>query len=322
MCAFFLVLSTVQALACANGPGADDGGTRLNSSTQVPTEPIGLRSVLHPEQFDKAKYEAQLARYAPSMKPNSAGRIKASVDDQIIYGLALIFTGKHAEARDWFARLENEYPGQYGIAANLGTCYELTGDNANALKWINEGMKRNPQSHWGTEWLHSKILEAKLNIEKDPDWLKNHTVLGINFGGDPEPQVLGGIPLVDNTGQMLDINGVVRGLIYQLGERTKFIRTPEPVVADLMEDLGNALLVTNSPEAASVAYQRAKDYGAHSPRLDERMAYAASPRTIQKAAIAAEVRESNPVPAVVGGIATVLLGCFGFLFLRRRQLSA
>ena len=40
---------------------------------------------------------------------------------------------------------EKQHPGIYFTAANLGTAYELSGDDENALKWILEGIKRNPR---------------------------------------------------------------------------------------------------------------------------------------------------------------------------------
>jgi hypothetical protein len=55
------------------------------------------------------------------------------------------------------------------VAANLGTALELLGNKEEALHWIREGIRRNPQSHEGTEWLHAKILEAKIAAQKDAD---------------------------------------------------------------------------------------------------------------------------------------------------------
>ena len=45
-----------------------------------------------------------------------------------------------------------------------------------------ECLKRNAQSHYGTEWLHELILEAKIALAYDPTWLQTHTVLRIDFG--------------------------------------------------------------------------------------------------------------------------------------------
>ena len=69
--------------------------------------------------------------------------------------------------------------GDYAVASNLGTTYELLGDNVKALEWIKKGLERNPKAHGGTEWVHVKNLEAKNgSLADDPKWLESHTVLG------------------------------------------------------------------------------------------------------------------------------------------------
>src|SRR5258708_17631923 len=78
------------------------------------------------------------------------------------YAVSLVYVGKTKEAVELLQALEKEQPGTYVVAANLGTALELLGSNEEALYWIREGLRRNPQSHEGTEWLHAKILEAKI----------------------------------------------------------------------------------------------------------------------------------------------------------------
>jgi hypothetical protein len=72
-----------------------------------------------------------------------------------------LLRGDAGKAVERLKDIDFDYPGRYFIAANLGTAYELAGDDENALKWILEGIKCNPQSHMRTEWLHARILEAK-----------------------------------------------------------------------------------------------------------------------------------------------------------------
>src|SRR5258708_7777149 len=98
-------------------------------------------------------------------------------NDRSDYSVALMFLGRSEEAVTLLNQLEKEKPGEYFIAANLGTAYELSGNNEEALKWIKEGIHRDPTSHEGTEWLHVKILEAKITQEKDPHYFKTHSVL-------------------------------------------------------------------------------------------------------------------------------------------------
>jgi len=57
--------------------------------------------------------------------------------------------------------IERWHPGLYATAANLGTAYELLGNVDSAYYWIEEDMRRNPQGHEGSEWMHLCILSAK-----------------------------------------------------------------------------------------------------------------------------------------------------------------
>lgn len=69
-------------------------------------------------------------------------RVDRSIDNRI--AVALIHLGRVEEAIPILERLERTKPGSYDIAANLGTAYELVGDNENAIKWITEGRDTKP----------------------------------------------------------------------------------------------------------------------------------------------------------------------------------
>ena len=51
------------------------------------------------------------------------------------YAVALVFLGRHDEAISLLQSLEKETPNHYSTAANLGTAYELSGNNELALQW-------------------------------------------------------------------------------------------------------------------------------------------------------------------------------------------
>ncbi len=72
------------------------------------------------------------------------------------------------EAVKFLEASEKKRPGRYQTAANLGTAYELTGNLVQARRWIKEGIARDPSSHEGTEWLHLRILDARLALTQDP----------------------------------------------------------------------------------------------------------------------------------------------------------
>lgn len=183
----------------------------------------------------------------------STARLKDSTDyhDRSDHGAILVHLGRTKEALEIFQSIEKEHPGDYVTAANMGTTYELLGDDQQALTWIQEAIRRNPDSHEGTEWLHVKILEAKLALAKDSHWLATHTVSGISFGNGRSPS-----PQPTN-----ELARFQKAFEYQLGERLEFVKPPDPIVADLLFDLGNTLALTKGVENAEALYEFSLEYG-------------------------------------------------------------
>jgi hypothetical protein len=143
-----------------------------------------------------------------------------------------LLTGHTSEAVKLLRGIERRFPEKAIVAANLGTAYELAGDDRKALTWIREGVRRDPDEHEGSEWLHVRILEAKIEISQDPHWLDSHTVLGVDFGNGELPKAEGALP-PDATGTPRKPAAVALAIDYQLAERTKFVKPPDAVIADL-----------------------------------------------------------------------------------------
>lgn len=171
------------------------------------------------------------------------------------YGLALSHAGKAAEALEIFERLAKAHPEEYAIAANLGTAYELNGDNRNALKWITKAVELHSDSHEGTEWLHIKILEAKIAMESDSDWLDENTVLGIDFGRGKTPRWPDSIK--DSPDEK---KRILTALRYQLKERVQFVKPKDPIVAQLLWDLSNVVGLQYSAMNARKVLELAEKY--------------------------------------------------------------
>lgn len=226
------------------------------------------------------------------------------VENRNNLAVTLIHLGSVKEAIPILEELERKHPGQYFTAANLGTAYELSGENQKALDWIKEGVNRNKDSHFGTEWLHVKILEAKLAMEKDPDWLKNHSVLGVDFSAGEDSQQ----PkrsATDHLGRQRSLTEIEDALIYQLHERLEFVKPPDPIVADLLFDLSNVLALTRTSEHAKAVHALSLSYGPNRRAADESLAATHTP-----------LRQYLFYGAL--GIA-VLLAVGGFYILTRRR---
>jgi tetratricopeptide (TPR) repeat protein len=166
------------------------------------------------------------------------------------YGGVLAHLGQFEKARQVLEEAEKRNPGDYAVASNLGTVYELLGENEKARQWIAEGMKRNPASHRGTEWLHLKILDAKIALAADPKWLQTHSVLDVNYGNEARPVAP---PPEAGPARLL-------ALQHQLRERLQFVKPPDAIVGELLFALGNEVAVKGAVQIALGIYELAATY--------------------------------------------------------------
>ncbi|MCA8992535.1 MAG: hypothetical protein KDA69_01020 [Planctomycetaceae bacterium] len=177
-----------------------------------------------------------------------------TIENRVDHAACLIYLGEYDRAIEMLNAVEEEAPGNYMVATNLGTAHELKGDNEQALQWIEAGLERNPESHNGSEWIHAAILRAKL---RDAD--SNESVLGISFGGDPEP-------VAPSTESFATIGaGGLEELEYhiqtQLHERLQFVTAPDPIVGELLFDMASAIALSESLEESIPIYEMAAEYG-------------------------------------------------------------
>lgn len=250
-----LLAMTAPVVACLQYYATDLEGHRIELRGYGPPDYIRYLTDHKHESYDEPD-EAEKVEVPTEYKARSD------------YAADLVHKGKYDKAIDIFEDIEKSHPGEYIVAANLGTAYELSGNNEKALQWISEGIKRNAKAHLGTEWLHVKILEAKLALTKDPDWLKTHSVLGLNFENEARPKMPWQFP----EGQ--DLKSVQAALEYQLHERLEFVKPPEPIVGELLGDLANIVAQTKSVEHAQAVYELALTYKpVHSDILEKRRDY-------------------------------------------------
>lgn len=187
---------------------------------------------------------------------------------------AALHVGQLERAYNLLAALEEEEPGHYEVAANLGTALELLGRDAEARDWIARGIERNVDNHFGTEWLHLRILDAKLALATNPTWTDTHTVLGIDFGQEDAPAKRVHLPNGNDGKLLTEPKAVQLGICYQMMERLPFTRAPDPVVGSLLFDAGNLAFHHDTLENALKLYQLAAEYTvADAALLERRMAH-------------------------------------------------
>lgn len=153
----------------------------------------------------------------------------AKKNDQAVQ---VLLRGNAAKAVEMLSEIEDKTPGHYFTAANLGTAYELAGDDENALKWIREGIRREPNSHMTTEWLHVRILEAKIQLKTESNWLASHTITGADYGKIRQD----GYQIGTSQGDMNSLQ-IWSSLYRQLSVRILFVKPQDEIVAQLLKEL-------------------------------------------------------------------------------------
>lgn len=175
-------------------------------------------------------------------------------------GYVLIIQGKYKEALELYLNIEKIKPNRYSTASNLGTLYELMGENEKAYEWIKKSIKINPKSHERSEWLHLKILEAKIQKLQNPS---GSFFINTNFGSEIIPKT--------NLGDE-ELAKLKDALYFQLNERITFIKPKDKIISILLFELGNiATMEVYDPQSAAELYELSKKYGFQSDLLYERL---------------------------------------------------
>ncbi len=220
LCLILPLLLLPATFGCINTPETESKGKRV--LTESPLDAKRLQDAM-------ALTSPKSTRPRPSSPPTTpAKKLEAKALD-------LIFAGKFSEALPLLQQAAKIGPIDYSIAANLGTTYELTGDNAHALQWIQEAIRLNPDSHQGTEWVHVLVLKAKLRAAATSSGLSEPLV--------SLPQSFTESTLIKVDGVTRPVEEVRRAIYYQLAERMVYVKPKDVYVADLLFTL--ALLSTN-----------------------------------------------------------------------------
>jgi len=246
-----LLLWLGSAAACINTFGTDYEGRRF-----LPGGFVG-------DELEQALRHPDAGRYVLQDAKGIIARARARSDFSTLtnLGALLIYQHQHVPAIRLFLTIERRYPGHAQTAANLGTALELAGQDAPALQWIRIGIRRDHREHNGSEWLHARILEAKIAARRDPTYLDSHSVAGVSFDKVLVPSLPRTLP-AGNDGRPVTPWDLNLALLYQLHERTGFVKPRDPIVANLLGDMATLNLAGGPIENADVLYALAVTYGA------------------------------------------------------------
>lgn len=227
-------------------------------------------------------------------------------------GLILILQKKYDEALELYLNIEKTNPNRYSTASNIGTIYELIGENKKALEWINKSIKINSKSHNESEWLHSKILEAKIIGEK---FYTSEFILGLNFGNEKIP-----ITKLNKT----KIDRIYKSIFFQLNERISFIKPKDKIVAMLLFELGNLSIIKKEYKNAKDLFKKSKEYGLESDLLNKRMNFVNEKLKIkkivaQKKVIKNKVEKTDLTKTIILIIGIISIIVLIILILKRRN---
>jgi tetratricopeptide (TPR) repeat protein len=164
-------------------------------------------------------------------------------------GYILIVQKKYDEALKLYLNIEKLKPNRYSTASNIGTLYELIGENQKAYNWIKKSIEINPDSHNGSEWLHLKILEAKI---KNLSNVSGQFLINANFGTT-------GVPQAKLSKE--EIDKLAKAVYFQVNERISFIKPKDKIISILLFELGNLLELKGEHENALHVYRIAREYG-------------------------------------------------------------
>ena len=174
-------------------------------------------------------------------------------------GVVLIIQKKYDEAIKIYNDIEKIKPNRYSTASNLGTLYELIGDNVNALKWIEKSVKINPISHDSSEWIHVNILKAKVNNLI----FSSQNIINNDFGFES-------LPKTDLKQEALE--SLRYQIYFQLNERISFIKEKDKSIAVLLFDLANIdFLLGKKDSQYKELYKMAIDYGFDKKFIEDRL---------------------------------------------------
>ena len=242
---FCLLISSAYGFSSINGVEG-----KISSGTTIYVDRDGLVPYGHEFWLDLEGKDIQ--------KLDSLYQLKPDVKYLTEKGIVFIIQKEYQKAIDLYLDIEGKSPNLYSTAANLATAYELIGDNENALKWITKAIEINPISHDGSEWIHSNILKIKLGHLP----LNSQNLIATDFGIEDAPiSSLSKDELIQLQNQ----------LYYQLNERRSFIQPKDEMMALLLFDYGNVLLLNGNKKEANEVYNLAIQYGYVEPIIQTRL---------------------------------------------------
>ena len=250
--AFIICLTAISsslAFGCVNGLM-----TKLKSGYIIYEEKEGLTV---PRGHSFWDHEEGLVAAAEEL--DSLYNATKDLDYLTDKGVILIIQRQFKSAIELYLEIERLQPNRYTTASNIGTAYELAGENEKALRWIKRAVEIDSTSHFNSEWIHVNILEAKI---KGEEYYTTSFLLNTDFGDYKVPT---------SSKNSKELKALSEALYFQLNERMSFVQPKEKIVAQLLFDLGNLAFLTGNYHDAVADYEIAKTYGFKGTLIADRL---------------------------------------------------
>jgi hypothetical protein len=267
-----------MSFACLNGESKIlKNGTFLYQDSEG-NIPFG-HTFENPEEFESGIIQL-----------DSLYRVTKDLDYLSDKGLLLILLKQYEKAINLYLEIEKLEPNRYSTASNIGTAYELIGQNESALIWINKAIKINPAAHNNSEWIHANILQAKIKGDSlinssfliNADFTSN--LKGLSFEPAPETKL-----------SQNELKKLADALYYQLNERVSFIKGKDKIVSKLMFYLGDISYLQKNYFDAFVIYSFARNYSDEEfhKQIDERINIIAQEISSKLDNLNSELKQAN-----------------------------
>lgn len=167
--------------------------------------------------------------------------------------------GRIKESLNILRNIYYRHPEEFIILSNLTFLYELNGKIDSAL-FINEkSLDRFSKTYKGSNWVHMKILQAKLKMQMDSNWIYNHKVLNLQLKHAKKITKRTG----DNTDvdeQFRENNSVISSIIYHIKERIPYTPAPDLLLSSVIAESAELMAQEFSMEHAVYLYYLALEY--------------------------------------------------------------
>jgi tetratricopeptide (TPR) repeat protein len=238
----FLSFLLIIGLAKAAYPCGNEYGFALDG-TRIYTEYFYLSErMLH---FDTVNINRRLNELG---KKIDAGNADYKTWSDVAVNLMKI--GKADSSIKILLPLIDERPNEYNLIANLGTCYELTDKLDSALKYISKGLEINAGSHYGSEWIHVKILEAKIKQKNNARWMITNEIVNLKDL----------VSNLDSAAIRHKLHKINNDFFFQIRTRAPFTPAPNRTLGNLLITLGDFNAKHGTYENALLAYVYALEF--------------------------------------------------------------